>query len=114
MNPPKAKRQKIAPTFFPQNEIDPAKVARYALAMERGETFPPVVVVRYGDQYMPIDGHHRLMAAQVARLKEVDAYVVGHRAFENYDLYGDERADMAVLCDGIRAMDVADHFATTR
>lgn len=110
MKPLQAKRQTIIPALIPQNQIDPDKVAHYASRMVAGEKFPPVVVAKYGDSYMPIDGHHRMSAAALLG-ERIDAYVVGGRAFENRDLYGDGRAENNILCDGIPALEVADYWS---
>jgi ParB-like chromosome segregation protein Spo0J len=52
-------------------ELKETTVKKYADAMRRGETFPPVTVVRDGkDRYYLVDGHHRLAA--VRQLRGID------------------------------------------
>lgn len=66
----------------------------------------------YGDEHMPIDGHHRLAAAEKLGLT-LDAWVVPGDRFETLDqlcrLDGDDmRAEDCVFCDGVPAMKVAE------
>lgn len=53
-------------TLNPQlqaRELKPSVVKNYLAAMRRGEEFPPVTVVRDGnDRYYVVDGHHRVEA----------------------------------------------------
>lgn len=51
-------------------------VARYAMAMRRGDEFPAIVVYPRKDQYVIITGNHRCAAAQRAGRLTLDAYVV--------------------------------------
>lgn len=63
---PNLVRSMIEPNaYFGQHEINSVKVGRYVAAINRGDVFPPVVAVRYGEKVMPLDGHHRLAAAAV-------------------------------------------------
>ena len=54
---------------------DEATVADYALAMENGEVFPPIVVFKDGATYWLADGFHRVAAARRARLTTLAAEV---------------------------------------
>ena len=67
------------------HEIDAGKVRRYAEAMARGDAFPPIRVVDYGDSLMIIDGHHRAAAARRAGV-HVTALIADGEAFENLDI----------------------------
>src|SRR5262245_49152445 len=40
----------------------PERIAEYRLAMQRGERFPPIAVVRCGGRYLIADGHKRFSA----------------------------------------------------
>ena len=40
----------------------PEKIHQYRLAMTRGESFPPVAVLRLGARYIVVDGHKRFSA----------------------------------------------------
>lgn len=106
-----AKLTTIAPKFFPIAEIDRAKVSALVSHMRAGGAVPPVVVVNYGKEgYMPIDGHHRLSAAE-ALGQDIQAWVVTGRAFEDLDIRcRDEqagRAEQYIMCGGVSALDVA-------
>lgn len=107
----KAKLETIAPEFFPQHEIDAEKVAALVRFMRRGGRIKPVVVVRFDDKVMPIDGHHRLAAAaKLGRLLE--AWVVPGDKFDALDLRCRERRDFSraedfITCGGVPAMMVA-------
>jgi ParB-like chromosome segregation protein Spo0J len=53
----------------------PEVVAAYAEAMERGERFPPVSVVRLLGRFVLADGHKRLAAARSLGVAEVSVEV---------------------------------------
>lgn len=57
--------------LYPRGKVDPYTVARYALALEAGATFPPVVVAE-GSRIL-VDGYHRSRA--VARVRGPDAEI---------------------------------------
>jgi hypothetical protein len=40
----------------------PERIEAYRLAMERGERFPPIAVVRWGARFLVADGHKRFTA----------------------------------------------------
>ena len=40
----------------------PERIAEYRAAMQRGDAFPPIAVVRFGTRYYVADGHKRLSA----------------------------------------------------
>ncbi len=40
----------------------PEKIRQYGLAMRRGESFPPIAVLRLGGRYIVVDGHKRFSA----------------------------------------------------
>jgi hypothetical protein len=40
----------------------PERIAQYRSAMQRGERFPPIAVVRVGGRFLVADGHKRLSA----------------------------------------------------
>lgn len=108
-----AKRQKIPPhSFFSQHEIDLLKVEAIAAHLKAGGSVTPVVAAKYGDEYMPIDGHHRLAAAECLGLS-LDAWTVPGTKFEALDqqcraAHIKERAEDLILCDGIPALKIAD------
>lgn len=94
---PKFTRREIEPKFFPQHEIDPTKARHYFEKLSQGEKPPPAVVARYGDEVMPIDGHHRLWAArEFGRL--CDVWECDGEAFEDYCIaIGSAEADRRIL-----------------
>ncbi len=101
----------ITPIFFAQAEIDPSKVAEITAARAAGIPMPPVVAVRYGSSYLPLDGHHR-MSADHALGRQTDAWIVEGPAFERLDRYARDldpaqRAEDLVMCAGVPAMQVA-------
>lgn len=107
-----AQRSKIPPhSFFCQNEIDAAKVDALVDHLRNGGTVPPVVAAKYGDEYMPIDGHHRLSAAERLEMTS-DAWTVSGEKFETLDeqcrIAGiKQRAEDLIVCGGVPAMKVA-------
>jgi hypothetical protein len=87
--------------------IDGKKVDALVAHLRAGGAVPPPVVVQYGDSFMPLDGHHRLAAAQRLDL-EMDAWVVRGRRFEDLDLRcAPDRAEDFVFCGGVPFRDVA-------
>lgn len=48
----------------------------YRDAMERGDQFPPIIVFKSGDDYVVIDGNHRVAGAELAGATEIGAYIV--------------------------------------
>jgi hypothetical protein len=100
-----ASRTVIKPVFFPQNEIDDGKVSALVAHLRSGGKIPPVVSAMYGNDAMPLDGHHRMSASRIVG-RDVDAYVVGGDAFD--ELCSECRdAESFVLCDGIKSKNVA-------
>jgi ParB-like chromosome segregation protein Spo0J len=55
--------------------LDEDTIADYAEAMQRGDTFPPVVVYFDGLKHWLADGFHRLAAAQLANRHQIPAEV---------------------------------------
>lgn len=52
-------------------------VGVYAAAMERGDKFPPIVVYKEEKGgYVVIDGNHRVAAADMSGITEIEAYVL--------------------------------------
>ena len=57
--------------------VDPDVVDRYAADMDRGDTFPPVLLVRCGrNRLVPLGGNHRLAAARRLDKPTIAAYVI--------------------------------------
>jgi hypothetical protein len=46
-----------------------------AAAMRRGDSLPPVDLLRIGEIYFVRDGHHRVSVARALKLTDIDAYV---------------------------------------
>lgn len=51
-------------------------VARYTADMEGGATFPPVILRRAGERWLPVDGNHRLASARAAGRRNHSAYLI--------------------------------------
>jgi hypothetical protein len=73
----------VEPARAPQfdRRFRPAGTARRRwqrvwLAEERGETLPPVSVVRFGKRYAVRDGHHRVSVARARGAATIDAVEV--------------------------------------
>jgi ParB-like chromosome segregation protein Spo0J len=115
VRPLHARRERIEPSFFAVAETDQLKVAAIAAYLREGGTVPPVVVVLYGNDAMPIDGHHR-MAAHAELGLDVDAWTVTGRSFEALDRrvrpYG-HRTEDHVTCGGVPALRVAESWKAT-
>lgn len=94
---PKFSRRQIVGRMIPQVMTDPAKVERYAEAMLTGAQFPPIVAAEFDGAFMPIDGHHRLLAAAQAGVA-CDAWVCSGRAYDRFSCaVGSFEADNACL-----------------
>src|SRR5579859_653578 len=59
----------------PRGELSMEVVNDYAAAMARGEIFPAVDVMHDGAVYWLVDGFHRITAAKMAGLTEIEADV---------------------------------------
>ena len=57
-----------------------------AAAARRGESFPPVDLLRVGDLYFVRDGHHRVSVARALGRTDIDAYVTEVRTRLDADL----------------------------
>ncbi|OFV87290.1 MAG: hypothetical protein A3J75_04175 [Acidobacteria bacterium RBG_16_68_9] len=49
----------------------PERIAQYRVAMERGERFPPIAVVRIGRRFFVADGHKRFSAYQALPVTDI-------------------------------------------
>jgi len=56
--------------------IDDDQVVLYAEAMKAGDKFPPIVVYALKNDFIVMDGNHRVAAADIADLTELPAYIV--------------------------------------
>jgi hypothetical protein len=61
--------------FRPLHESDKARWASVAQAMQAGKTLPPVELIKAGDDYYVVDGHHRISVARALRMQAIDAQV---------------------------------------
>jgi hypothetical protein len=60
----------------PRAKMDTAVIDEYTAAMKRGDAFPAVTVVEIDDHYYLVDGYHRFMAAQGAKIGKILADVM--------------------------------------
>lgn len=63
----------------PRAALDQATIEEYVVAMERGDTFPPVVVFFDGTDYWLADGFHRAAAAEFYHPLHVSIAVIVHQ-----------------------------------
>lgn len=66
---------RVDETIQAREGVDQTTVEDYAERMQAGDTFPPFVVFRDGDDYILAAGFHRHAAAKQAGLSEFDAEV---------------------------------------
>ena len=55
----------------PRAKMDLVIIDEYTDAMKAGSAFPAITVFKVGEDYLLVDGYHRFMAAQGAKLKEI-------------------------------------------
>ena len=61
--------------FRPTSRRVRARWEQIASAMRRGESLPPVDLIKVGEIYFVRDGHHRVSVASALGLEDIDAYV---------------------------------------
>jgi hypothetical protein len=61
--------------FRPTSRRVRSRWEHIAAAMRRGESLPPVDLVKVGELYFVRDGHHRVSVARALGLSDIDAYV---------------------------------------
>ncbi len=61
--------------FRPTSRRVRARWEQIAAAMRRGESLPPVDLIKVGEIYFVRDGHHRVSVASALGLDDIDAYV---------------------------------------
>jgi ParB-like nuclease domain len=61
--------------FRPTSRQTRARWEHIAAAMRRGESLPPVDLIKVGEIYFVRDGHHRVSVASALGLNDIDAYV---------------------------------------
>jgi len=61
--------------FRPTSGRTRGRWEQIAAAARRGESFPPVDLLRVGDLYFVRDGHHRVSVARALGRADIDAYV---------------------------------------
>lgn len=59
----------------PRAKMDTGKIDEYTEAMKKGDAFPAVTVFRIAGDLFLVDGYHRFMAAQGAKLDRILADV---------------------------------------
>jgi hypothetical protein len=61
--------------FRPTSRRVRSRWEQIAAAMRRGESMPPVDLVKVGELYFVRDGHHRVSVARALGMSDIDAYV---------------------------------------
>jgi hypothetical protein len=69
------KQIKQSSQLQPRAKMDTGQIDQYTEAMRRGDAFPAVIVYRVGGDLFLVDGYHRFMAAQGAKLEKILAEV---------------------------------------
>ena len=63
-------------SFLPRAGISADRWVRLYEALRGPEGFPEVELLRVGDRYAVVDGHHRISVARAAGMDEIAAHVV--------------------------------------
>jgi hypothetical protein len=63
-------------SFLPRAGINADRWVRLYEALRGPEGFPEVELLRVGDRYAVVDGHHRISVARAAGMAEIAAHVV--------------------------------------
>jgi hypothetical protein len=63
-------------SFLPRAGISADRWVRLYEALSGPEGFPEVELLRVGDRYAVVDGHHRISVARAAGIDEIAAHVV--------------------------------------
>jgi hypothetical protein len=66
----------FTPAFLPRAGANAGRWVHLYEALQAAEGFPEVELLRFGDRYAVIDGHHRISVAHAAGLQEIAAHVV--------------------------------------
>lgn len=66
----------FTPSFLPRRGANAARWVQLYERLAGLEGFPEVELLRIGDHYAVLDGHHRISVARVAGLQEIAAHVV--------------------------------------
>lgn len=65
----------IDPEIMPRNELDQGYISDLVEDLQRGVTFPPIILFKEGDKFYPADGCHRLEAARKCGHKTIMAEI---------------------------------------
>ena len=63
-------------SFLPRAGADAARWVQLYERLAGNEGFPEVELLRIGNCYAVLDGHHRISVARVAGMREIAAHVV--------------------------------------
>lgn len=61
--------------FYPLNDHLENRWIRIASMMLQGSVLPPVVLIRVGQMYFVVDGHHRVSVARMLKMAMIDALI---------------------------------------
>jgi hypothetical protein len=67
---------KTIPELYPRSKVSWLTAYDYSQKMKAGEVFPPVVVAYYNNEYILVDGWHRIEALKILGEKYVRAQII--------------------------------------
>ncbi|NJL94530.1 MAG: ParB N-terminal domain-containing protein [Anaerolineae bacterium] len=70
------KAQDFDADFHPLHEATKERWVSVATALRRGITLPQVELIRVGERYYVVDGHHRVSASRALGFGHIDALVI--------------------------------------
>jgi len=62
-------------TLYPRDEVNWMTIVRYKDNMQTGSIFPPVIVAKYKNKFVLIDGFHRVAACRRLNIERIKAEV---------------------------------------
>jgi ParB-like chromosome segregation protein Spo0J len=67
---------KTIPELYPRTKVDWLTAYDYSQKMRAGEVFPPITVAHYNNEYILVDGWHRIEALKILGEKYIRATVI--------------------------------------
>lgn len=82
-------RNQFTRRLFSKHPGEDGTVAVYMVAVEKGDSFPPVIVARLNDELTLLDGWQRCAAAAILNHKTISAVIFNVTSHEEEDLISD-------------------------